>query len=361
MPDTCTPIRPSRRQLLLTHQNRHHYYYYFTTTGIHQTKNSISVAVVPVTKVRKTKSTLTTTSSFLFLFVWYNIYCSIGCYIVDNINNIPPHLIISTTITMMMRFTLLLQSASHLNKSRTATITPAILLPTVSALPLSLQYTTNTFRQTSSTSTSSIQYPSVRYSRNHERLQPSFIITTTTTRCSSTTHLSSSTTTALTSVDNSSNRIPADTTTPPIVLQHIEFKSTTTTNAPVHLNEQQQQEQPVVIFLHGLLGNKRNFASIGRSIAASSSSSSNAARSRIIYSLDLRNHGDTYLSNMKQNHHETDLATSSWMMDMSYRTMAYDVIHFCNVHNITQIDTLIGHSIGGKVAQYVSSRLNSLG
>ena len=36
---------------------------------------------------------------------------------------------------------------------------------------------------------------------------------------------------------------------------------------------------------------------------------------------------------------------------MSYRTMAQDVIHFCNVHGIAQIDTLIGHSIGGKVAQ----------
>ena len=163
-----------------------------------------------------------------------------------------------------------------------------------------------------------------------------------------------------------STTIPADVT--PLLLPHLEFSSSTNTNA-----NDDNDERPVVLLLHGLLGNKRNFASIGRSLVSSCSSSHTVPTTNttpIIYSLDLRNHGDSYYNHsststrMKQipPHHELDQshadttlppASSSWI-DMSYRTMAYDVIHFCNVHHIQQIDTLIGHSIGGKVAQYVS-------
>ncbi len=130
----------------------------------------------------------------------------------------------------------------------------------------------------------------------------------------------------------------SSTTTTPLLLPHLEFVSSTptTTTVPHH-------GPRVVIFLHGLLGNKRNFASMGRSLASSSS--------RVIYSLDLRHHGDSYLAHNHKTSFDENTVTATNTDDMSYRTMAQDVIHFCNVHGIAQIDTLIGHSIGGKVAQ----------
>ena len=43
------------------------------------------------------------------------------------------------------------------------------------------------------------------------------------------------------------------------------------------------------------------------------------------------------------NHHD-------WRDEMSYTAMAYDVLSFCNRHQLEQVE-LIGHSVGGKVAQ----------
>ena len=148
----------------------------------------------------------------------------------------------------------------------------------------------------------------------------------------------------------------SSTTVKPLLLPHLEFVSSTTTTTATA--QPHPHDPVVVIFLHGLLGNKRNFASMGRSLLASSSSSS----SRVIYSLDLRHHGDSYdyrhaphqtssSSSSSLEEHTTTTTTITNADDMSYRTMAQDVIHFCNVHGIAQIDTLIGHSIGGKVAQ----------
>jgi pimeloyl-ACP methyl ester carboxylesterase len=87
-----------------------------------------------------------------------------------------------------------------------------------------------------------------------------------------------------------------------------------------------------VIFLHGLLGNKRNFSSIARSLCG------RLKHPRHILGVDLRNHGDTSL----QQH----------CNDMSYTTMAGDVLHFMDSNGIASAE-LIGHSVGGKVAQYV--------
>lgn len=47
-------------------------------------------------------------------------------------------------------------------------------------------------------------------------------------------------------------------------------------------------ERSPTIFLHGLLGNKRNFATIGRSLSAQ------LAHPRRLFGLDLRNHGKTF-------------------------------------------------------------------
>jgi hypothetical protein len=45
------------------------------------------------------------------------------------------------------------------------------------------------------------------------------------------------------------------------------------------------------------------------------------------------------------NHHD-------WREEMTYQQMAADVLHFCDTQGMDQVE-LIGHSVGGKVAQYV--------
>lgn len=86
--------------------------------------------------------------------------------------------------------------------------------------------------------------------------------------------------------------------------------------------------KPPVILLHGLLGQKRNFASLGTSLA------SQLETPRRIFALDLRNHGD--------NSHD-------WRDDMSYSHMADDVLGFINKMGLETV-VLVGHSMGGKVA-----------
>lgn len=108
----------------------------------------------------------------------------------------------------------------------------------------------------------------------------------------------------------------------PVPLQHIEFGSSNASS----------EDKPLVIFLHGLLGNKRNFASIGRSLVQQSPD-------RRFVSLDLRNHGDN----------------EQWHEEMTYKSMAQDVIAWCEQHyGSGKPVELIGHSVGGKVAQYVN-------
>ncbi|KAL3806833.1 hypothetical protein ACHAXA_002397 [Cyclostephanos tholiformis] len=109
-------------------------------------------------------------------------------------------------------------------------------------------------------------------------------------------------------------------------LRYSEFLPPTATGMANH---------PPVIFLHGLLGNKRNFASLASSL------SSQLRNPRTIYALDLRNHGE--------NSHD-------WRSSMSYSEMARDVLAFmdCVVANNNNDDgraVLVGHSMGGKVAQ----------
>ena len=82
-----------------------------------------------------------------------------------------------------------------------------------------------------------------------------------------------------------------------------------------------------VIFLHGLLGSKRNFGSIGASL-------SKQLAPRRILGVDLRNHGDTLP------HHDS----------MTYSDMANDVLQFMSQQSMERA-ILVGHSMGGKVAQ----------
>jgi len=82
---------------------------------------------------------------------------------------------------------------------------------------------------------------------------------------------------------------------------------------------------PVVI-LHGLLGSSSNWRSIARRLA----------ETHRVYTLDLRNHGDSP-------HTDT----------MTYEEMAGDVRAFLDDHGIERA-VLIGHSMGGKTAMHLA-------
>ncbi|KAJ1654789.1 hypothetical protein IWQ61_005338 [Dispira simplex] len=81
--------------------------------------------------------------------------------------------------------------------------------------------------------------------------------------------------------------------------------------------------RPVVI-LHGLLGSKQNWNSLSKALAQHIQTE--------VYSLDLRNHGD-----------------SPQVEPMTYAAMSQDVVAFCNAHRLQQ-PLVVGHSMGGKVA-----------
>jgi esterase len=78
---------------------------------------------------------------------------------------------------------------------------------------------------------------------------------------------------------------------------------------------------PLVI-LHGLLGSARNWTGIGRQLGESFR----------VFALDLRNRG-----------------RSPWAATMTFDTMAGDVALLIERHELTPT-TVIGHSLGGKVA-----------
>jgi len=79
---------------------------------------------------------------------------------------------------------------------------------------------------------------------------------------------------------------------------------------------------PPLIVLHGLFGSKRNWASIARRLSADYR----------VLTVDLRNHGE-----------------SPWDPAMDYPTMAEDVARLVRRHAGGRA-TLVGHSMGGKVA-----------
>ncbi|ORY73634.1 Alpha/Beta hydrolase protein [Leucosporidium creatinivorum] len=86
---------------------------------------------------------------------------------------------------------------------------------------------------------------------------------------------------------------------------------------------------PLVI-LHGLFGSKQNWRSLARGLAAKTG--------REVHALDLRNHG-----------------TSPHAKDASYSALAGDVATFLEEKKLENI-TLLGHSMGGKVAMALALR-----
>jgi len=81
-----------------------------------------------------------------------------------------------------------------------------------------------------------------------------------------------------------------------------------------------------LIILHGLFGNYRNWQPIARSLA----------QQQTVYSLDLRNHG--------QSEHDDC---------MDYPTMAEDVLSFIQDKQLKSVN-IIAHSMGGKVAMLLA-------
>ncbi len=85
---------------------------------------------------------------------------------------------------------------------------------------------------------------------------------------------------------------------------------------------------PPLIVLHGLLGSSRNWQSTGGDLAARFH----------VHALDLRNHG--------RSPHDSA---------MSYEAMVNDVLGWLDAHGLPRV-TLMGHSMGGKVAMRMACR-----
>ena len=160
-----------------------------------------------------------------------------------------------------------------------------------------------------------------------------------TNRRSSSSSLStpSTTTTTLSSTTQSTAAATSSTTTTTVDLSYTEW------TARAHDSTTASSSLPPVVFLHGLLGNKKNFASLARSLA-------NQLRTpRRIFGIDLRNHGES-TNDTNDDDNDTNLRN-----DMSYPSMAADVVAFMDTLELSTV-VLVGHSMGGKVAQAVALR-----
>lgn len=85
---------------------------------------------------------------------------------------------------------------------------------------------------------------------------------------------------------------------------------------------------PPLVILHGMLGSSRNWQTAGRDLAVRYH----------VFALDLRNHGD-----------------SPQAEDMSYRAMMDDVLAWMDAQKMARA-TLVGHSMGGKIAMMLACR-----
>ncbi|KAJ6615615.1 Alpha/Beta hydrolase protein [Mycena sp. CBHHK59/15] len=105
----------------------------------------------------------------------------------------------------------------------------------------------------------------------------------------------------------------------------------TKTTIDLHYSSQipsENKTEGAIVILHGLFGSARNWGAHSRTFARN--------LNRPVYALDLRNHG-----------------TSEHARPMTYSAMAADVIHFIRQHSLSDV-SLIGHSMGGKVAMTVA-------
>ncbi|KAI8374321.1 Alpha/Beta hydrolase protein [Radiomyces spectabilis] len=92
--------------------------------------------------------------------------------------------------------------------------------------------------------------------------------------------------------------------------------------------------KPPLVVCHGLFGSKQNWKSLAKAMSR--------RLSRDIYTLDLRNHGDSPHSNVH-----------------TYEAMANDLVEFIRQHNLGS-PALLGHSMGGKVVMTAALRYPKL-
>lgn len=85
---------------------------------------------------------------------------------------------------------------------------------------------------------------------------------------------------------------------------------------------------PPLVILHGMLGSSRNWQTAGRDLAAEFH----------VFALDLRNHGG-----------------SPHAAEMTYSAMVEDVLGWFEAQELPRV-TLLGHSMGGKVAMLLACR-----
>ena len=85
---------------------------------------------------------------------------------------------------------------------------------------------------------------------------------------------------------------------------------------------------PPLVILHGMLGSSRNWQTAGRDLA----------QHYHVYALDMRNHGG-----------------SPHAAEMDHQVMMQDVMAWLDAQQLTRV-TLIGHSMGGKVAMLLACR-----
>jgi esterase len=85
---------------------------------------------------------------------------------------------------------------------------------------------------------------------------------------------------------------------------------------------------PPLVILHGLLGSSRNWQTVGRDLSAKFH----------VFALDLRNHG-----------------SSPQADEMTYSAMIGDVLTWLDAQKLRRV-TLMGHSMGGKVAMVLACR-----
>jgi pimeloyl-ACP methyl ester carboxylesterase len=86
------------------------------------------------------------------------------------------------------------------------------------------------------------------------------------------------------------------------------------------------ESDSTLIILHGLLGSLDNWQTIAKQLSSTHQ----------VYIVDQRNHG-------RSPHTE----------EMSYEVLAQDMVEFCAQHQISKT-TIIGHSMGGKVAMFLA-------
>ncbi|KAI9021241.1 Alpha/Beta hydrolase protein [Hyaloraphidium curvatum] len=133
---------------------------------------------------------------------------------------------------------------------------------------------------------------------------------------------------------------PAPSERPPVLAQRRTYAKHSFTAAPVDLAFDEygpeltaDRTAPIVI-LHGLFGSKRNWRGPAKALASKAKTH--------VFALDLRNHGN-----------------SPHTADMDYESMASDVAHFIESKGLPP-PTLLGHSMGGKVAMTLGLRNSKL-